>query len=336
MFKPNEHNHLLNHFIRKINQSASTQSSNREPRELFLLEKGREYQIKKIEKIIQKNEKEAANATFSPNINSSCETFEKVENRLINFGINKNSKLEKIRKEKEEIEKISKPVMPNRPKNSEFLKRLKSFQSIYAKNLEKQRILKIEQERSLNKSPEICKNSEKIVKKLGFCGKVENRLLEFGELYRDKQVMVKAAQELSESIFSVPKISPFAQKMNREGNVTERLLAYSRIYERNKEKLNEKFYKKDEKTQLKRDPSVQDRLLRTKAFWTSQRQYSFSPQLSKKTILIAKKLGKSSERLMSPRKNLIEIEDTQCFFYPQINKKSEKIFSKNKSYSGLY
>ena len=334
--KVSDRNHLLNHFMQKINESASTQSSSREPREVLLLEKGREYELKKIEKIIQKNEKEKTSASFSPTINSNYTTTEKVETRLINYGINKNSKIEKIRLEKEEISKLSRPSLPTRPKNSEFFKRLQSFQSIYAKNLEKQKFIKLEQEAKLNKSPTICKKSENIVKNLGFCGKVENRLLDFGELYKDKQLMVKAAQDLAGSIDSIPKISPLAQKLQRNGNVEDRLMAYNGLYDKNKQVLTERIYKKSEKNKGSRDPVAEERLLRTKSCWISQRQYSFSPQLSKKTLMIAKGLGKSSERLVSPsKKNLITIEDSECFFYPQINKRSQMILIKNKSFSGV-
>ena len=332
LHKKPDRNYLFNYFIQKINESVSTQSSLREPREMLLLEKGREYESKKVEKIIHKNEKEKASASFSPTINSSYIPREKVETRLINYGIKKAAKLEKVLQEKEEISKLSRPSLPIRPNNSEFIKRLESFQSIYAKNLVKQKILKYEQESKLNKSPKICKKSEKIVKDLGYCGKVENRLLEFGELYKDKQISVKAAQKLANSIESIPRISPAAQRLQRNGRICERLIAYSDLYERNKQILTERFYKVSEKNKRKSDPVAQDRLLRAKSCMISQRQYSFSPQLSKRTIVIAKRLGKCSERLVSvSKKNLVQVEDSECFFYPRINKRSQMIFSKNKS-----
>ena len=327
-------------FLVSVNDSTSTQDSKFTPRENVLRAKGQEYQAHRQELRILKEKEQLSKSPFRPSINSSTNSsrnnFEKVkvENRLIRFGQLTESKLEKKRKEKLKNEETQFSFTGKSVENKSLPEKLMNQQKLTEKKIEMQRMQKIEQETSSVKSPKLCKKSEEIVKNMKRDEKVEDRLYNSAKNFHEKARAKQYLEGLQSYCNAKPVITELAQKMNREGNVTERLLKYKDYYGHHLKELEDKYHKTPSPSPSRSNLTARERLLKPKSPARSPERQDFKPKISPNSKRIAKRLENSTERLMKPCSPSPKVfEEPDCYFQPIINKNSEK-FDNRKQQSG--
>lgn len=257
-----------------------------------------------------------------------------MENRLIRFGKNSSQKLEQKRKEKVENEENLMITLPSRPEDPNFPERLMQVKKNYEKKLIQKKIEMFEQESKLIKNPQICKKSEEIVQSLNRDEKVEERLYKSAKKIQEKIETKKLIQAMRSKLLANPKISPLAKKISRTDNISDRLLEYKNYYDQKLIELTNKYSPPRTETRSKSSLVARQRLLKQKSFSSIQQTFSFKPCLNPNSLKIAKKLEKSSQRLLktpSPAKR--NSENFDCFFKPEINPYSALIDCRKSSNS---
>lgn len=325
-------------FMASINDSTSTQDSKFTPREQILRAKGQEYQAHRQELRILQEKEQLSLSPFRPTINSSTNSSQnyskvKVENRLLRYGQLSESRLEKKRKEKLKNEEIQQSFTRKSAGNKNLPEKLINQQKLVEKKLEMQRMQKIEQETNGNKSPELCKKSEEIVQKMQRTEKVEDRLYNSAKNFHEKVRAKQYLEGFNNYCNSKPVITEYAKRMNRDGNVTDRLMRYKDYYSEHLKELEDKYHRTPSTSPSRSNLAARERLLKPKSPAKSPEKPEFHPKISPNSKKLAKNLGNSSERLLKPTSPTPKVfEEPDCYFQPIINKNSEKF--DNRKHSG--
>lgn len=187
-------------------------------------------------------------------------------------------------------------------------------------------IEKIEAEDSGLLPAKVCEGSKRILEGTKRPKKVEERLWK-AEREREERLKAERIKNANEvKAKAKPSISPKAQKIERTGEVSERLLGFQSKYALKLKLLSELYYGRKEKEKRRSSLSARNRLLKKKTQWSSSVSFSFKPGLGKKSLELAGKQGRSCERLKRVKTRLeFSFEEPECFFAPQINKKSIEI-----------
>lgn len=271
---------------------------------------------------------------------TNCKLYsDSVENRLLRAGekysqrleIKRKQKNEKNRREEDSLKPKQRPASAGRVQD-----RLYSMNDYYKQKKIERQIEEAEKLNSVLKEPKLCKRSLEIARKSDRPARIEERLFDEAQKSTELLSTKKLISELAIKLASKPNISPYAKKIQRKGDIAERLANYKIIYEGNIINLKRRYESETEynKSQspskfVKREVPLMDRPILSKS--KPEIDFPFAPQLCKKSLEIAGKLGKSTDRLirLSPSPSRV-IEDRECSFSPLINKNSEKLDRRQK------
>lgn len=178
--------------------------------------------------------------------------------------------------------------------------------------------------------------SRKILEKIERYGRVEDRLLQAGAKL-DKDIIAKQTITLIESqMHARPSISPYANRLRRKGNASDRL---SNEAEVRKEKLKSLQIKYDSSftfsPKINKIPSPLRGAVSERRSTKELKpvQFSFKPVISQMSQKLAAKLGKSKDRLLTPPKKIMSDEfktESECSFYPITNPRSTTLDNRQK------
>ncbi|CAG9334405.1 unnamed protein product [Blepharisma stoltei] len=318
---------------------ASTQCSQQMPREILLQAKGKEYEVKKHMARVEKEKEDKLLTPFHPLTNASFTTSnELVENRLLKAGQIYSQKLQEKRKEKSENERKEEEKLKIKPRPASAgrsRERLYGMHNLYKQKQIQRQIEEAERVRSELKDPELCKRSLEIAEKKDRPNRVEDRLIEQANKSVEMLNTKRLISEMARKWASKPTISPMARKIKRSGNVSERLSKYSFIYEDNLNKLKMKYedsipHPKSPSKIEKREVPLMDRP--KSPIKEPEIDFPFKPQLCKRSLEMAKSLGKSTERLLRASPSPTNFtDDKECSFSPLVNKNSEKLDRRQKT-----
>ena len=205
----------------------------------------------------------------------------------------------------------------------------------YQRNKEVMKKQLQEQEAESSKPLGIDKKSELIVQRLGGRdGPVEERLIKGGQRIGQEKKESLLREEVEARKNAKPVISSLAAKLERNEDVSERLLQFQKVYQENllhlKEKMEEQLSFKPQIN--KRDDQRTEIPSGRKSPLSVPEQPSFKPALSKKSMQIAARLGKARERLTTSKSKEILTEEPS--FRPVINKRSEMLDNRSRGSKG--
>lgn len=236
------------------------------------------------------------------------------------FGEATTEKLIKLRKEKAKNQEITRPAIPLRKISPNFPQRLLNYKKFYEKKKEMQKIEFLEFEEAKIRDPEICEKSRKIVEALKIREKVEERLQDKDNEYKQKREAFMTNKKTEYKMNAMPSISPLARKIVRNGDIVTRLTAYKHKYDEHLQELQIKYWKTPIKKCTRSNSASKERLLRPKSEYFPSHPFSFTPSLGQKTRNLAKNMGRSYERLLNSQSPYrASIEDPECYFVPEIN-----------------
>jgi hypothetical protein len=207
----------------------------------------------------------------------------------------------------------------------DFPTRLLNIQKIYDKKIEDLQIQKLENESKLNKSPKICKKSNEIVQKLNRDEDIKERLYNSAKAFKEKMKAKVLLEELRLKIESNPKITPLAKKINRDGNISERLSRYKDYYGDRLNQLSQKYRQEIVLPKSRSNSTARERLLRPRSQSIPYETHPFRPSLSPNSLKLAEKLEKSSSRLLKIPSSHSLSSKTPYIFKPSINPNSVKL-----------
>ena len=207
--------------------------------------------------------------------------------------------------------------LPQRSKSTGALRRNGSIEDrlqtcARSSVMKRERLLReLQQPEEVQSSPHINPTSQSLSQNVRNPNeRIEDRLLRLGK-------QIEAARLLKQQAASPRRVQGSASE------VTERLMQYQRIYSDHKLLLMQEHRDSPPWRPVinKQSERLVQRRKTPPAVKKQPESFSFKPQTNKRSSLLAKKLGTSRERLLSPRR-LAEHSLPECTFQPSTNSKT--------------
>lgn len=200
--------------------------------------------------------------------------------------------------------------------------RLSYYKARSQRSLQQKRQQQVQEELDNVKDPIISKRSQKLAKN-SRDGKIEDRLLLEGQKQKSLQTKKEAQITKETRLQSNPVITPLAASLKREGDIVDRLFEYQKIYQdkletKKKESINEpdavpKINKSNINSRYMKPISPKQVYVET---------FSYKPEVSKRSEILAQKLGDSKNRLLQKPKEK-QIDESEYTFKPSIIRREE-------------
>lgn len=246
----------------------------------------------------------------SPSLYSLCRVTARLLQAASDLERRKDASRQRRRRELRDQE------LPQRSKSTGAIRRSGSIEDrlqtcARSSVMKRERLLRQQQPEEVLSSPHINPASQSLSQNVRNPNeRIEDRLLRLGK-------QIEAARQLKQQASSPRRVQGSASE------VTERLMQYQRIYSDHKLLLMQEHRDSPPWRPVinKQSERLAQRRKTPPAVKKQPESFSFKPQTNKRSSLLAKKLGTSRERLLSPRR-LEEPNLPECTFQPSTNSKS--------------